>query len=1026
MGEQFSCPHQRERMGMRAALFLLCAIGTSTANFLVRTGEENVYHYQGKILTGIPELEHTFAGMAIDCEVLLQGHGFTAEGLGNGVFKIALRNIKFNNFNEKLTGPEPLNWRTVVTPATAPVPEAFRAFLESPVKGEMEAWQIKKVTLSADEPEWSVNFKKALVAAIKVQLPAVAELPNAIPRDHPMTHSHFPAFWTVMEQGIDGICENMYQVTEIPAYLIGEAERALIKPDMCEGKKIFQLMRTRDITKCTERSLFIATRGHENCLVGGCNGVNGKVGMTHFHVKPFTTMKPSLFIDFVPIVLSAHTRFIRSQSPRKTIEVVLGERLGLDLKFKAVTECEVYDKKTMLNSLRNYRYNPLVAWMFLGTETALKMNGKPTIRFHMYTVVHNPAVSTTKAIEFEVKLAAATKIRNTPLIKHIAAHSSMKVEHEEMLDNSIAKIISAENIFATNALVTVKLLGGAPKTFEFSKTFAVGLKDMELKWNFHLVEKHMTPRMFCIFGALELPTEIQAIRKVKFQNKIGFGATCEQHEITMNGFTVTSQRQIEFSRRSEAARECPRIAREATELDMHIRTLPEGAERAKMVRTYGHMVLKRESMCGLKKRQETALDQIEIEITATPNLPVEVYTVGRYLDSILKGLFIEYINQLPNFRIRDMHGVKMVIEFDQRLEALNLKITSPLDTTVFRNIRLPFWLRQIFPLHQSTNLDEQVYRALFGERLYGKCILDQGHVHTFDKRTYNYQLDDCYHLVAADCTKRNTHAVLAKEKDNVKHVMIFFETHKIVIEEPALRYTRPTTAFTVKMQTGQERMVTVEVMPDRVVRLLGGLVTVRWSRGILVVDTPTHRVIYNGKVLDVLDKALMAAGDQCGLCGDHNRMRLADIKSSTRCIHTSLISMAHSFRVNSAMGQCAPLPTAAIERLSREKAMCARPRSPLQISYFTPVTQAKVLRHAVFHRAGQVCFSKMVLPECAIGFMAFETLVKEAGFVCLPAAAAETKDILRRVHLGRECTELTTMAVTFTTRVHVAKECRRQ
>merc|ERR1712212_826237 len=315
----------------------------------------------------------------------------------------------------------------------------------------------------------------------------------------------------------------------------------------------------------------------------------------------------------------------------------------------------------------------------------------------------------------------------------------------------------------------------------------------------------------------------------------------------------------------------------ATELDMHIRSLPEGAERAKMVSTYGHMVLKRESMCGLKKRQETALDQIEIEITATPNLPVEVYTVGRYLDSILKGLFIEYINQLPNFRIRDMHGVKMVIEFDQRLEALNLKIPSPLDTTVFMNIRLPFWLRQIFPLHHSMNLDEQVYRAVSGERLYGKCILDRGHVHTFDKKTYNYHLDDCYHLVAADCTERNT---------------------------------RRTTAFTVKMQTGQERMVVVEVMPDRVVSLLGGLVTVQWSRGIVTVDTPAHRVIYNGKVMDVLDKAILAAGDQCGLCGGHNRMRLADIKSSTRCIHTSLLSMAHSFRVHNVIEQCTALPTA--------------------------------------------------------------------------------------------------------------------
>merc|ERR1712013_724586 len=106
----------------------------------------------GKILTGIPELEQTFAGMAIECEVLLQGQGFTAEGPGNGVFKIALRNIKFNNFNEKLSGPEPLNWRTLVTPATSPVPEALKVFLESPVQGEMEAWKIKKVTLSADGP----------------------------------------------------------------------------------------------------------------------------------------------------------------------------------------------------------------------------------------------------------------------------------------------------------------------------------------------------------------------------------------------------------------------------------------------------------------------------------------------------------------------------------------------------------------------------------------------------------------------------------------------------------------------------------------------------------------------------------------------------------------------------------------------------------------------------------------------------------------------------------------------------------
>merc|ERR1719430_1078495 len=164
-------------------------------------------------------------------------------------------------------------------------------------------------------------------------------------------------------------------------------------------------------------------------------------------------------------------------------------------------------------------------------------------------------------------------------------------------------------------------------------------------------------------------------------------------------------------------------------------------------------------------------------------------------------------------------------------------------------------------------------------------------------------------------------------------------------------------------------MVSVEVVPDQVAHLLEGSVSVSWARGILTVDTPAHRVIYNGKTLDVINKAIFAAGDQCGLCGDHNRMRLSDIKSSSQCVHTSLLSMAHSYRVNSAI----------------EKAMCASSSSsPLQVSYSSPVTQAKVLRHAVLHRTGQVCFSKEMLPECDIGFIASETMVQEAGFVCLP------------------------------------------
>ncbi len=44
------------------------------------------------------------------------------------------------------------------------MPEEFTRTLESPVVFRMtESGEVKTITVSRDEPEWSVNFKKAIV-----------------------------------------------------------------------------------------------------------------------------------------------------------------------------------------------------------------------------------------------------------------------------------------------------------------------------------------------------------------------------------------------------------------------------------------------------------------------------------------------------------------------------------------------------------------------------------------------------------------------------------------------------------------------------------------------------------------------------------------------------------------------------------------------------------------------------------------------------------------------------------------------
>ena len=88
--------------------------------------------------------------------------------------------------------------------------------------------------------------------------------------------------WTVMEEGIEGKCENTYQVTEIPEYMVHDYEKGMFQPELCQGKKFWQVLRTRDITKCTDRSVFLSSKGHKNCVVGNCETENSKQTQTRY------------------------------------------------------------------------------------------------------------------------------------------------------------------------------------------------------------------------------------------------------------------------------------------------------------------------------------------------------------------------------------------------------------------------------------------------------------------------------------------------------------------------------------------------------------------------------------------------------------------------------------------------------------------------------------------------------------------------------------------------------------------------
>merc|ERR1712061_569873 len=294
MGVQLGLSLGIPQLKMKSALILLIAGLASSSELYASPGQEFVYEYYGRMLTGIPQLDSTFAGMALKSKVIVQ---VTEQNL----YKIQMKDVKYGTFNEKLSGPNSDNWRSVEVESDIPLSGEYKKMLETPFEVKMSKYggEISSMKISTAEPQWSVNMKKGLVSSLKMTFPQESRFyssqQNMInnPRfayiqqqsmvDWKNIKGENPLFWTVMEEGIEGKCENTYQVSELPEYMIHDYEKGMFNTALCHGKKYFQILRTKDISKCVERNLFLSSKGHKNCLVGKCESENTKQTQTRFY-----------------------------------------------------------------------------------------------------------------------------------------------------------------------------------------------------------------------------------------------------------------------------------------------------------------------------------------------------------------------------------------------------------------------------------------------------------------------------------------------------------------------------------------------------------------------------------------------------------------------------------------------------------------------------------------------------------------------------------------------------------------------
>merc|ERR1712121_570434 len=390
----------------------------------------------------------------------------------------------------------------------------------------------------------------------------------------------------------------------------------------------------------------------------------------------------------------------------------------------------------------------------------------------------------------------------------------------------------------------------------------------------------------------------------------------------------------------------------------------ENEEKQSKIRDHSEAAEKKLRFCNKQSEQSRTVDEAQVTITYSQNMPTNVYSYSKNALGLLKAALFQYISEIS--QPTQNNKIQINLNFNSKINTVDVKVQTPEENVVLRNIRVPEQLRGICPFVAGQNPVEQTYKAITGSPLLGKCVLGQGYVQTFDKKTYSYQVDECDHLLVSDCSKNSQNAVLAKEVNGQKHVTIYEGRTKIEVR-PSEAYAGKVERFIIEVD-GQE--VPLKKHEKITLSSQSALeqVTAYWSNdNVVEIETPHNRVKHQGKTVIVEEKS-SADGSHCGLCGDYNQDKRADLKSPQGCVFKSRTLFGKSYRSKS--DECRPLSQRTKEQIREEEERCIKfniKKTDIKKVFENEEhrNSKTIKRHSYIYQEDKICISQEPVIQCS-------------------------------------------------------------
>merc|ERR1711887_345785 len=284
--------------------------------------------------------------------------------------------------------------------------------------------------------------------------------------------------------------------------------------------------------------------------------------------------------------------------------------------------------------------------------------------------------------------------------------------------------------------------------------------------------------------------------------------------------------------------------------------------------------------------------------------------MGNQVPNFFKVLLWQYTSTCPMETLENAAQLaKVKLHFNTQMHTMTITAVTAQETLMWKHIRLPTMLHGFVPLVAGLPTIEQIHKTAFGTPLRPTCHVSESQIQTYDNYIYNYQLDDCYHIVSSDCSGS-------------------FDRASLIEITPSATYSFSNKDYVI---TVDGMAVTLAHGEMKTVHSGDGLHVFMITRSVddvITLWTPHMMILYNGVRLEAQSRLLKPTGQLCGLCGDSNLDSRADLRTPSFCVFQSNILAAMSYRHQS--GQCSALSQSKMDLMTAEEASCVQYKSQQQ------------------------------------------------------------------------------------------------